>query len=439
MRQAFKIVLPLVFLVGGLVAASFLFGGTRSAVCWQSLRAIAIESDDWGLAGFVPDQDSWAGLDRKLLKYGAIPEAYWLSTLEDSSMVGRLNRVLASHVGRDGHPAVLQPNYIMSSLSHEQDGWVRRDLPDLPPAYRRPGLWEAVAAGIEGGTWYPEYHGTWHYDPDLRMQEALAGDFARTVTGRGIMLFPGSDRAWELGAWRHNPDLAEDLDGSLACFQVLFGRPVNSVIAPDYHWDARMEDMWSSRNLRVIQGKREQINAAWGVGKSGRLRKYLERHWDRFAHPERTYLERNCRLEPVQAPDPGAVVLQCVAETRSAWAAGQPAIVESHRINFAHTDAALVETGLAALDRYLDLVAGNQSEAPVFLTDHEIAQLNGSGTSWRVKGGVVILRNATRSLRVLEVPGAALTRAAAARGDQRTFEEGLLVSLPAGVTYDLVP
>ncbi len=439
MKQTGKMMVALGIVACGLVAGSFLFGGPRSAVAWRSVRAIAIESDDWGLAGFVPRGDSWRDLDRRALDPGNFPEVYWLSTLEDSSMVGRLNRVLASHTGRDGHPAVLQPNYVMSSLSHEGDRWVRHDLPDLPPGYHRPGLWKVVAEGIEGGTWSPEFHATWHYDPDRRKEGALDGELALTVTGRNIMLFPGSERARELGDWRNLGVLQNELDSSLAGFEALFGRKVQSVIAPDYHWNARIEKLWSSRNLRVIQAKREQINTDWGSGKSGRLRKFIGRHWDRWRHPERTYLERNCRLEPAQAPDPGAVVLRCAAETRRAWASGQPAIVESHRINFAHTEASVVETGLASLDGYLDLVAGDRADSPVFLTDHEIAQLYLSGTSWRVKGGLVIVRNATHSTRILAIPTVALVRAAAARGDEHTSRQPVLVSLPAGTNLDLIP
>jgi len=239
LKQTGKMMVALGIVACGLVAGSFLFGGPRSAVAWRSVRAIAIESDDWGLAGFVPRGDSWRDLDRRALDPGNFPEVYWLSTLEDSSMVGRLNRVLASHTGRDGHPAVLQPNYVMSSLSHEGDRWVRHDLPDLPPGYHRPGLWKVVAEGIEGGTWSPEFHATWHYDPDRRKEGALDGELALTVTGRNIMLFPGSERARELGDWRNLGVLQNELDSSLAGFEALFGRKVQSVIAPDYHWKIR--------------------------------------------------------------------------------------------------------------------------------------------------------------------------------------------------------
>jgi len=425
----------------GLAAASFLMGGPRSVVDWRSLRAVVIESDDWGLAGFVPEADAWRGLDRDQLDTGSFPEVYWLSTLEDSSMVAELNTVLSGHLGRDGHSAVLQPNYVMSSLAHDGDRWVSYDLPVLPPLYQRPGLWAAVENGIEGGTWYPEFHATWHYDPDLRKRDALGSDIANRVTDRGIMLFPGSERARELGLWRSDNDLEGELDHSLAAFRSLFGRDVTSVMAPDYHWDDRIESMWESRNLQVIQGKREQRNPSLGTGKSARLRKFVLRQWSRLMHPDRIYLERNCRLEPVQAPDPDLVVKACVEDTRKAWAAGQPAVVESHRVNFAHTDEALVALGRDALNRYLEEISSNPDARPVFLTDHELAQLYARGTSWCVRGGVVVVRNATRGRKVVSVPAEALVGAVGEGGlkAHRFSRSGILVIIPGAATIDLVP
>ncbi len=128
----------------GLILLLVAFGtvAPRSVVDWRSLRAVALESDDWGLAGFVPAADSWDDLDRHGLGSDRFPEVYWLSTLEDSAMVAALNQTLAGHVGRDAQPAVLQPNYVMSSLAHVQDHWEKYDLPSLPPGYRRPGLYQ---------------------------------------------------------------------------------------------------------------------------------------------------------------------------------------------------------------------------------------------------------------------------------------------------------
>lgn len=438
MKRTSGIILGAIVLTGPVVAAAFLFGGVRSGVDWSTVRAVAIESDDWGLAGFVPSADAWEDLDRHELETGRFPEVYWQSTLEDSAMVAALNRTLAGHVGRDGHPAVMQPNYVMSSLAHVQDRWEKYDLPSLPPGYRRPGLWQAVAQGIEAGTWYPEFHATWHYDPDHRKEGALASALAREVTARGIMLFPGSEKAKELGAWRSRRVLEQELDHSLAVFSSLFGREVNSVMAPDYHWDDRVESMWQSRGIRVIQGKREQINPHWGSGRVGRARKFVARQWNRWRYPGRTYLERNCRLEPVQATDPEAVVRACILDTRRAWSAGQPAIVESHRVNFIHTDPGVVSVGLMALDRYLSEISADGRQTPIFLTDHELAQIQRKGTSWAVRGQVVVVRNFTRGTKVVAVPAATM---AAVSGQVPGAFGGrpVLVKVGPGASFELVP
>jgi hypothetical protein len=279
---------------------------------------------------------------------------YWRSTLEDSAMVADLAAVLRARRGRDDRPAILQPNYVLSSLAWEDGQWRRYDLPELPRAYPRPGLWRAVASARATGVWQPEYHAVWHYDPELRQEATAASAVALEAASRGIMLFPGSEAARELGPWRSDAALAAELDAGLRIFSDLFGSRPRSLIAPDYTWNGRVERLWSSRDLRVIQAKREQRHPDLPAGVAGRLLKVVDRQWSRAAHPDRTYLERNCRLEPVQDTDPMAVARRCVEETARAWERGEPAVVETHRVNFAHVDTAVVGTGLRALAAYLD-------------------------------------------------------------------------------------
>ncbi len=118
-----KSMLPMALALGVLV----FLGGVGLAtlessglVDWRSLRAVAFESDDWGLAGFVPNAEVWQGNDRAELHPGRFPEVYWESTLEDSLMVRGLCEIMASFRGDDGLPAVFQPNYVLSSLNYEQ-------------------------------------------------------------------------------------------------------------------------------------------------------------------------------------------------------------------------------------------------------------------------------------------------------------------------------
>ena len=154
-----------VLIVLGLAAAAFLMGGARGAADWGRLRAVVLESDDWGFAGFVPAGDSWDGLDRAALSPGRFPPVYWGSTLEDSSDVAELAALLAAAVGRDGLPAVLQANYVMASLAWRDGAWCAYAWPSVPPAYGRPGLWSAVAVARALGVWRAEFHATWHDDP----------------------------------------------------------------------------------------------------------------------------------------------------------------------------------------------------------------------------------------------------------------------------------
>ncbi len=390
-----------------LLGVGILTTESPSLILWQPVRAMVLESDDWGLPGFVPHAHIWDGRERQELKPGKFPDIYWGSTLEDSLMVARLCGILERFQGADGLPAVFQPNYVLSSLSLEREGstevWKRYDLPSFPPTYPRPGMWDAVQEGVGAGVWYPEFHAAWHYDPQQRVERALSTDLAADLTRAGVTLFPGSEAARELGPHRSAEDLAAELDQALAVFVRAFGRAPGSIIAPDYTWNGPMERIWMSRSLNVIQAKREQRDPTLPRGKVGRGLKYLYRKLALVLNRDRIYLERNCRLEPVQDADPGRIVRQCAADVQEAWRLGQPAIVETHRVNFSHTDPAVVQLGQDGLSELLEITM-NSGEAPTFLTDTEVAQLSARGVSAVQRGGQLVLRNGSHSRRLVSLP-----------------------------------
>ena len=77
-------------------------------------------------------------------------------------------------------------------------------------------------------------------------------------------------------------------------------------------------------------------------------------------------------------------------------------------MNFAHVDPAIPATGRAELAR---LLADVEADGPVFLTDTEVAQLAVRGVSARpVMGRGVVLRNGTRSRRIVAVGPPAFDR-----------------------------
>ncbi len=406
--------LLLVVIVLVTILLAFIAGGPTSAVDWSDICAVAFESDDWGLAGFTPQSGLWQDLDRSVLNEGpAFPEVYWESTLEDSSMVANLCNVLAKYQGADGVPPVFQPNYVMSSLEWIDSGtvgiWQQYDLPDFPTQYSRQGMWDAVRTGINKGLWYPEFHAAFHYDAKIRKRDALLSSQSRAITETGILLFPRSELAWELGPWRANRELDAELTHSLDVFKKIFNRYPGSIIAPDYTWNENHERMWQQHGLVVIQAKREQRIPYDQFNLINRVEKVLSRRFGYVFQYNRTYLERNCGFETVQRADwenPQAMaemVTQTVQRTIDVWQKGQPAIVETHRINFSHTNPEVVAIGLDLFDSYLnELLSDDQGEA-VFLVDMEIAQLYRHGTSICLRGETVIVRNATHSRKVVGI------------------------------------
>jgi hypothetical protein len=437
MRSAPRILLGGVLLLG--LAIGMVWGRNPAGVDWARVRAVCIESDDWGLCGFLPDSTALVGLDRAELAPGEFPEVYWGSTLEDSLMLARLCEVLTRHRGRDGLPAVLQANYILASEAYDPAlpagaaRWTVREFPAGPPGYQRPGLLAAVHAGIRDGVWHPEYHGRWHYDPAMRHARTASSEAASFAASHQILVFPNSERAWELGPWRERKQLERELDRSLVQFKELFGYFPRSVIAPDYVWGEADEAMWMRRGLRVIQGQRQQRRASWR-GFEGRVRKVLHRTWTRWLRHDRVYLDRNCIFEPVQQGAPRTITRAAIAAVRSAWRRDEAAVLEAHRINFSHLDPRLHARGRDELGHLLDELAAGD---PIYLVDGELAGLQRRGTCWGLRGDRVIVRNYTRSRRLVVVPASAFASAAALSGASEVAQSAVVVAIDPGETRSL--
>lgn len=423
-----------VVIIGLGLGVGLVWGRAPALVEWQRTRAVCLQSDDWGLCGFLPDSRAIEVLDRQALAPGPFPDVYWHSTLEDSAAVASLCAVLSASRGRDGLPTILQANYILGSQEYAVTDtvarWIEHLLPRTPAGYERPGLWEAVDAGRRAGVWHPELHGLWHYDPLRRQRNTLGRPAVEAAAARQILVFPDCERSWELGSWRSQDVLEQEFARALAGFADLFGRRPRSIIGPDYVWNDADEARWVAADIRVIQGQRQQRKSKWR-GTEGRIRKVMHRTFTRWWRRDRVYLDRNSSFEPLQAAEHRRTTDRTVAEVRQRWREGEPAIVETHRINFVHLDDGNGELGRRELRRLLD---GLDADGAIFMTDGEVAELHRRGTSWAVRGGRIVVRNYTHSRRLVVVPAAASRLAASLRGEEAQAASTIVVSLAPGET-----
>ena len=403
-----------VIVIGAFFVSGFVLLKPRSVVDWTAVQAVVIESDDWGLCGFTPSYEDLDSLDIDAICPGDIPAVYLYSTLEYGTTIERMAALMSAHPGRDGLPAVFQPNYIMGSLTYDdsspndQDNmWRSETLPGIPARYGRDDLWPVVLKAIADGVWWPEYHGMWHYNPRDRSSTVACNSEAQDAARQGVLIFPNGAYSYELALDRDPAELTAELRHGLGAFEKLFGRPPQSVIAPDYAWSRSQELMWSREGIRIIQAKREQRSLSkLGVSIWDRIWKVCERSWRYLTEKELVYLNRNCRLEGAQAEDLSRHASLCVESVHRAWRFGEPAIIGTHRVNYAHLDPKSVDVGFAALACVLDQLVADPENGPIFLTDAETAQLVRNGTSIRNNGRRMVLRNMTHSRRPVQLPSA---------------------------------
>lgn len=357
---------------------------SRVTADWRRLRAVVLESDDWGLCAWVPDEQAHRALADTPAFRSAAGRVYGRSTLERADDVARLVATLLEFRGADGRPPVWQANTVMASpdfarLAPPRFEGERLPLlryPEFPSRWERPGLWEAVARGREAGVWWPELHGLTHLPQAAWLRALRAGDDdARRAHAEQCFVCEAVEAAAEydpseppgLRAWA----LAEAVEG----FRERFGRPPGSLIAPDYRWDERLEAAAESLGVTTLQGRSERVGPPLG-----RVRHALARLGWRGRRGRRFDMPPRIAFEPRGSASPDARLGAAAAHraARAAWRRDQPAVVSSHRLNYAHLDPAWAEAGRAALRDLLGRLAG---DGAVFLTDVQVRSLSERGAA----------------------------------------------------------
>ena len=262
---------------------------------------------------------------------------------------------------------------------------------------------EEVRNAMATGVWWPELHGL-HHLPETAWLAALrrGTDDARRAFEQQSPVCVAVQASSEYDPAEPPPVRERNLSLAVHGFRLLFGRNPASLCPPDYRWDEFLEAQAEALGITTLQGKTEQHGSAWP-----RLRRrWHERRWPRFRHRQ-LFMPPRIAFEP-SADHPRTGVDAAHAACRAAWNRGQPAVISTHRVNYAHLNADASSAGRAALR---DLLGKLVTDQAVFFTDAEVTGLVSQGWSVRPAGERAAV------LRFHAIPG-----------------EPLRFAVPAGVT-----
>jgi hypothetical protein len=195
-------------------------------------------------------------------------------------------------------------------------------------------LWKQ---GMAARVFFPQFHAREHLNVPVWMKLLQGGNagfldaFARDcfsidyndVSNRRTNLMAAYDY--------HDPaDLAfisRSIEEGLSIFQRLFGYPSLSTISPCYVWNQQIEEMFSAKGVRFLQGAKYQ-NIPAGETLKRKFHYNGERNTlDQF------YLVRNGLFEPSLSSRINWVD-KCLESINVAFQWGKPAIIGTHRINY---------------------------------------------------------------------------------------------------------
>jgi len=294
-----------------------------------SCPVLVIESDDWGPGGSEYEEGLRCVIE-----------------------------VLRKHKDRKGHSAVLTANVVLSAPDPEiieKNGYTQYIPCFLKDHYQ--SIYELLRYGQDEGLILPQLHGLSHaYTPGL-LRLAREGD---TIVCSWLENFPGE--------WEKLPDplQAYYVDGTrlpsnslsfeeqigmiqdaMLVFRNHFGVDSQSTVAPCYLWDENTEKAWQAAGIQFIQtaGYRcTMLNAKGGYQQDLSTIRMGDKNI-----LEQIYLVRTVMYEPRDRSDAEEI---CWKGIRKSFCQGLPAVICTHRHNFAVCDG-ISNKALAGLDRLL--------------------------------------------------------------------------------------
>lgn len=326
------------------------------------------ESDDWGMER--RDCSDLVG------RYGPVSD--WAQEeMETDADVLALCAVLRRHRDGGGRHPVFTANVVVANPDYAAiEASDFSEYRDVPLAHSHPALVAAYREAAAQGVWMAQHHGRSHLSggawlADLRAGEPRALELFRARCPGGLSLLHAEDARYNSEYASFHPVTGDQLgvdsrfvQVGLEWFAALFGFRSRTTIPPHYCFPDEAEATWSEAGVRFVQGCNRRMVPAGGCW---RPRTSAPGH---VGAGGCVHLVRTVRFDPRPRSPKCHHWRKALAACLACLERGEPAVVDSHRINYTGPwrDGALAE-----LDQLLD---GLTRAAPVrFMATPELGDL----------------------------------------------------------------
>lgn len=327
-------------------------------------KVVVLESDDWGSIR-IPSKDVRKQLLEKCLISDKDPFSKY-DALETSEDYFALYEVFRKFKDKNGNHPMLTANMILHNPDFEKiaagkfetyynESFLETYVNDPDSS----NTFGALKVGIEQKMIVPQFHGSEHLNVSRWMKFLKEGNeryhFAFERNCFAIDEISSENRRGNLMA-AYDYENEEELDyikksipSGLKQFEDLFGFKSKTTVAPCYVWDSKIEKVFHDNKVDIFQGSYVQ-----NCPVQGKTFKKKYRHSGQLNKVGQRYLVRNGLFEPSTAPNVKWVD-KCMESIAIAFKWGKPAIIGTHRINFAsRLDEKQRATNLIDLENLLE-------------------------------------------------------------------------------------
>ena len=311
---------------------------------WRTKRKIVvIESDDWGSIR-MPSREVYDTLLKTIrvdkLSYNRYDS---LASEED---LGALYELLSSVKDKNGKPAIITANTIMSNpdfdkirQSHFQEYYYEPFTETLKRYPKHLHSFEMWQEGMRSGVFRPQFHGREHLNVH-RWMKALQNDVGNTrmafdygmydlstsleISENSFMDALNFESVDELNLQK------KSIQEGLNLFANIFGYKSFSFIAPCYRWSNELNNVLKESGVYAFQGGWYQLVP--NPGKEHKFKRAFHYTGQRNKI-DQLYMIRNASFEPSINPN-FDYVNDTLKRAEIIFRWGKPLVITSHRLNY---------------------------------------------------------------------------------------------------------